>query len=100
MDTTKKIREHISALCDGELPASDLELGVAALQTDDGREAWEAYHRIGDVLRGQPSPDLSPGFAAALAARLAAERVPAPVPANGSAGEAPATAEVSASPRS
>lgn len=73
MDTNKKIREHISALGDGELSASDLELAFAALHSEDGHHAWEVYHRIGDVLRAQASPDLSPGFAGRLAARLAAE---------------------------
>jgi sigma-E factor negative regulatory protein RseA len=73
MDTNKKNREHISALKDGELSASDLELAFAALQSADGHQAWEVYHRIGDVLRSQASPDLSPGFAARLQARLAAE---------------------------
>jgi sigma-E factor negative regulatory protein RseA len=73
MDTNKKIREHISALKDGELSESDLELAFAALHADDGRQAWEVYHRIGDELRAQASPDLSPGFSARLAARLDAE---------------------------
>lgn len=73
MDTNKKIREHISALGDGELSASDIELAFAALQTADGRQAWEVYHRIGDIMRAQSSPDLTPGFAARLAERLAEE---------------------------
>lgn len=73
MDINKKIREHISALGDGELPEADLELAFAALQEPGGREAWDRYHRIGDVLRAQPVPDLSPVFSARLAARLAAE---------------------------
>jgi sigma-E factor negative regulatory protein RseA len=73
MDTNKKIREHISALKDGELSESDIELAFAALHSDDGRQAWEVYHRIGDVMRAQASADLSPGFAARLAARLDAE---------------------------
>jgi sigma-E factor negative regulatory protein RseA len=73
MDTNKKIREHISALADGELSASDIELAFAALHSEDGRHAWEVYHRIGDVLRAQASADLSPGFSARLAQRLAAE---------------------------
>lgn len=76
MDTNKKIREHISALIDGELPEADLELALAALQGADGRQAWDLYHHIGDVLRAQPAPDLSPGFQARLAARLAAEPLP------------------------
>lgn len=76
MDTNKKIREHISALSDGALYPDDLELALAALQAPDGGHAWEVYHRIGDVLRAQASPDLSPQFSDRLAARLAAEPAP------------------------
>ncbi len=73
MDTYKKNREHISALSDGDLSASDLELAFAALRAADGQQAWNTYHRIGDVLRAQATPDLSDGFSERLAARLAAE---------------------------
>ena len=73
MDTKKKNREQISAFADGALPKDDLELVALALGTDDGAAAWAVYHRIGDVLRAQASPELSPGFADRLAARLAAE---------------------------
>lgn len=73
MDTQKKIREHISALSDGELSASDLELAFAALRVADGKQAWNTYYRIGDVLRAQGSPDLSDAFTLRLSARLAAE---------------------------
>ena len=73
MDTHKKIREHISALSDGELPASELELAFAALQGADGHQAWDTYFRIGDELRASSTPELSDGFAARLAARLDAE---------------------------
>lgn len=76
MDTHKKIREHISALSDGALCRTDLELAMAAMQTDDGRQAWHLYHRIGDVLRAQATAELSDGFAARLAARLDAEPLP------------------------
>lgn len=76
MDTNKKIREHISALCDGELPDDDLELAVAGLQSPAGKQAWDVYHRIGDVLRARASTDLSPAFNDKLAARLAAEPLP------------------------
>lgn len=78
MDTNKKIREHISALADGELPTSDIELAFAALETADGHHAWQVYHRIGDVLRSQASPDLAPGFSERLAERLAGEPLPPP----------------------
>lgn len=77
MDTHKKIREHISTLGDGELSDADLELALAALQANDGQQAWNTYHRIGDVLRAQATPELSEGFAARLAERLAAEPAPA-----------------------
>lgn len=73
MDTQNKIREHISALSDGELAASDLELAFAALRMADGEQAWNTYHRIGDVLRAQASPDLSGDFNLRLSASLAAE---------------------------
>jgi sigma-E factor negative regulatory protein RseA len=87
MDTHKKIREHISALSDGELPASDLELAFAALQGADGQGAWNTYFRIGDELRAQATPALSDQFGARLAARLAAE------PAHGKKAEAPGQAQ-------
>ncbi len=67
MDTHKKIREHISALSDGELSNSDLELALAALQGADGRQAWNIYHWIGDMLRAERPPDLTPAFAKILA---------------------------------
>ena len=76
MDTHKKIREHISAFADGASPVADVELALAALQGDDGRRTWALYHTIGDVLRVEPGPQLSAGFAEKLAARLAQEALP------------------------
>ena len=99
MDTHKKIREHISALSDGELSAADLELAFAALQSADGQLAWNSYFRIGDVLRAQATPELSDHFDAALAARLDAEPLPirrAPVVSQGDAAPPAAAAPGSA----
>ncbi len=76
MDTHKKIRVHISALADGELAPADLELAFAALQSADGQQAWNLYHRIGDALRAQATPELSDSFLDKLNARLAAESAP------------------------
>lgn len=73
MDTDKKLREHISALADGELPDSERELAFAALDSEAGQAAWRAYHLTGAVLRATPGAELSDGFSARLAARLAAE---------------------------
>jgi sigma-E factor negative regulatory protein RseA len=99
MDTHKKIREHISALSDGELPAADLELAFAALQSADGQLAWTSYFRIGDVLRAQATPELSDHFDAALAARLDAEPLPirrAPVLTQGDAAASAADSNATA----
>jgi sigma-E factor negative regulatory protein RseA len=97
MDANKKNREFISALSDGQLPSIDLELAMAALDGQDGRDAWTLYHRIGDILRAEPTPDLSPGFAERLAARLAAE--PAPGKRTAASSEASDSSAVVAGPR-
>lgn len=77
MDTHTRLHETISALADGELAASELELAFAALDTPSGRQAWEAYRHIGDVLRSeQCGHALSAQFDARLASRLAAEPAP------------------------
>nr|WP_315256904.1 sigma-E factor negative regulatory protein [uncultured Duganella sp.] len=73
MDTDKKLREHISALTDGELPDSERELAFAALDTEAGRAAWRAYQLTRDVLRSTPGGELSDDFSARMASRLAAE---------------------------
>ena len=86
MDTHKKIREHISAFADGASPDADVELALAALQGDDGRQTWALYHLIGDVLRVEPGPPLAPGFDERLAARLAAEPLPVKKAVSASAG--------------
>jgi sigma-E factor negative regulatory protein RseA len=61
---------HICALADGETTAADTELALGALQTPDGNQAWEIYHRIGDVLRNYGPPEISRDFDVLLAARL------------------------------
>ena len=84
MDTNRKLREHISAFKDGELPDADVELALAAMHGSDGQLAWSLYHLIGDTLRQTdgagaatvPLPGLSPAFGARLAQRLAAEPLP------------------------
>ena len=77
MDTHTRLHETISALADGELAASELELAFAALDTDEGRQAWDAYRHIGEVLRSeQCGHALSAQFDAHLASRLAAEAAP------------------------
>jgi sigma-E factor negative regulatory protein RseA len=97
MDTNKKNRERISALCDDALPKDDHELAGAALRTDEGRAAWKVYHLIGDMLRTGESADLSPGFSQRLSARLDAEPLHPRRPAGAEAERAPKPAVLAAS---
>jgi sigma-E factor negative regulatory protein RseA len=77
METPTRLLEHVSAMVDNELPASDVELALAVLSEPEGLAAWRMYHFVGDALRAhQPDAELSPGFAARLAERLAAEELP------------------------
>jgi sigma-E factor negative regulatory protein RseA len=47
-----KIQELVSALADGQLQGEEFAQGVEAATLDPhGREAWLAYHVIGEVLR-------------------------------------------------
>lgn len=78
MDTQTRLHEYLSALADGELAPSELELAFAALDTAAGRQAWQAYHCIGEALRSeQCGHALSAQFEARLAGRLAQELPPA-----------------------
>lgn len=54
------MKEKLSALIDGELQGSDCRAHLGRLRTDtELRRAWDAYHLIGDALRGHVSPDLT-----------------------------------------
>lgn len=74
MNTNKMNREQISALADSELADSHIDAALAALRQVDERDAWDAYHQIGDLLRSdEMAVALRPDFAARFAARLEAE---------------------------
>lgn len=76
MNTTR-LQENISALADGELPACDVELTMAALAEPEGQAAWDAYRLIGDVLRADAAAvPMAPGCRERLAHKLAAEPLP------------------------
>jgi sigma-E factor negative regulatory protein RseA len=64
------MKEKLSALIDGELEGDDLHAHLARLRADpELRSAWDAYHLIGDALRGQISREI----AARVVARLREE---------------------------
>jgi sigma-E factor negative regulatory protein RseA len=71
-------REMVSALADGELSGDAFARGVELAATDRAaRDAWLAYHVIGDVLRsGELARSAPPDrFMARLQERLRDERV-------------------------
>ncbi|MBO9535938.1 sigma-E factor negative regulatory protein [Herbaspirillum sp.] len=75
MDAKVTTRERISTLADGELSSEEMTIALAALRSSqDGCEAWEVYHQIGDVLRSEDMGiSLSAGFSARMSALLDAE---------------------------
>jgi sigma-E factor negative regulatory protein RseA len=76
MNTTNITREQISAFSDGELSDGHLDVTLAALRQDDGRDAWNLYHQVGDALRSDElNTQLSAGFNARMFALLDAEPV-------------------------
>jgi len=90
MDTHTRLHECLSALADGELAPSELELAYAALATEPGRQAWQAYRCIGDALRSEQAALFpSAQFEARLASRLAQEAPPVPVAASAAAEPVP-----------
>lgn len=61
--------EKISALMDGELAGQDAHQALLRLgDTSQARDAWAAYHLIGDVMRGETAPafDITARVAGAL----------------------------------
>lgn len=72
---TKNIgQERISELVDSELAVGHLPMTFASLNSESGREDWDIYHQIGDILRSDDMAiSMSPNFAASFSARLEAE---------------------------
>jgi sigma-E factor negative regulatory protein RseA len=85
MNQTMTVREQVSALADGHLQGEAFAQAIETVCTGgESREAWQAYHVVGDVLRSgshSPCSDTS-AFLARFQQRLAAEPVMvAPMPA-------------------
>lgn len=75
-DKISVLREHLSALADGELGMDDVaRLVQQPAAHEEVQATWHAYHLIGDVLRGgeQAVPAGSSGFLSRLQTRLDAE---------------------------
>jgi len=66
------MKDTISQLMDGELDDRPAAQVIGALGSEgEARDAWRAYHLIGDAIRDTRL--LSPGFAARVMDKLAAE---------------------------
>jgi sigma-E factor negative regulatory protein RseA len=66
--------EKLSALMDGELEGGEAAREIARLKQHADRGAWDAYHVIGEVMRGERSRlVLSANFSERLSQRLALE---------------------------
>lgn len=71
---TNLTREQISAFVDNELPEAHIDVALAALRKEEGRETWNLYHQIGDAMRSDDLDiHLSADFNARMFARLDAE---------------------------
>ncbi len=69
METKNMTKEQISALLDSELSDAHIDVAFAALRQSDGRETWDVYHQIGDVLR---SDEMAQGVRGDFTARMLA----------------------------
>jgi sigma-E factor negative regulatory protein RseA len=74
MNTKELSKEQISAFADGELSGAQADVVLAALRTEQGLAAWNAYHLIGDAVRSdEMAIEMSPEFFSKFSARLDAE---------------------------
>lgn len=54
MNDDVMMREHLSALADGELRGEEFAAVMAYAGTQQAQEDWRVYHLIGDALRSAP----------------------------------------------
>ncbi len=67
------MNEKLSALLDGELSDAELRDALAQLARDPAaRRAWERYHLMRAMMRGEVGRTMGAGFADRVAARLPA----------------------------
>ncbi|WP_236598224.1 sigma-E factor negative regulatory protein [Alicycliphilus denitrificans] len=74
MNDDARMREHLSALADGELQGEAFAQAVAYAATEEGESAWRIYHLIGDTLRSSEVTHVAdPAFLGRLREQLALE---------------------------
>ena len=77
MNQDQKQREQLSALADGQLQGEELAQALRFAAQDEGHEAWQLYHLVGDVLRSSElaRPGDGGAFLAQLQQKIAQEPV-------------------------
>jgi sigma-E factor negative regulatory protein RseA len=74
MEKNQKNQQYISALMDGELDTELLPSVISSVYQASGREQWDIYHQIGDVLRSEEMAyNPTNNFSKRLAMQLAHE---------------------------
>ncbi len=78
MNDDLKMHEQLSALADGQLHGDELAQALRFAAQDEGRDTWQVYHLVGDVLRSPELAHASDGgaFLAQLHQKLAQEPAP------------------------
>jgi len=82
--TDEALAELVSALADGQLQGPELTQALDWLsQSEQGRQQWQAYHVLGDVLRGGRAlaPRAEDAFLQRLRDQIQRESLPAHRPA-------------------
>ena len=82
--TDEALAELVSALADGQLQGPELTQALDWLsQSEQGRQQWQAYHVLGDVLRGGRAlaPRAEDAFLQRLRDQIQCESLPAHRPA-------------------
>lgn len=77
MNDDVMMREHLSALADGELQGEEFARTMAYAGTEDGQSTWRIYHMIGDAMRNTEMPQAAD---AALLGKLRAQLALEPRP--------------------
>jgi sigma-E factor negative regulatory protein RseA len=76
MNNDNVSREMISAFADSEFTDAEIATVMAALRRPGGKQDWELYHQVGDVLRSNDMAfNMSPRFYARMSAALEREPV-------------------------
>lgn len=75
MEHDLKQREQLSALADGQLQGDEWTQALRFAAQDDGRDTWQLYHLVGDVLRSSELARADDGraFLAQLHQKMAEE---------------------------